>query len=128
MAADEHNLCPWGDLSDFVCGFHPVHHGHDQVEHDNVRPLLLAEINGNPAVRGLAQFPTGFTGQQRADAPAHELMVIDNQYVCHGSRDDRGDIHCAEYREAPSVSDRALMLFACFFPISIRPRPAPYPR
>ena len=70
---------PAGDLAR---RFDTIHSWHQQVHEDDVRPCLLgAQQSGLPGVRFSHHLEATRFGKQRADAFAHDSMIVDDQYA-----------------------------------------------
>ena len=68
-----------GDLGDFTGGGEAVHHGHGDVEDDDVRVQSLRLLNGFAAIGGFsADLDTGTGAEDCAHAYAHSFVIVRN--------------------------------------------------
>lgn len=61
----------------------PIDLGEHQVEHDDIRKVLLEGIDGSPSIMGDEDVETGFLEDLATDI-GHEAVVFSNENAGHG--------------------------------------------
>ena len=72
------------NAADLRSSFEPAHHGHADIENDEVGMEILDLLDAFPAVFGFAtDFQAGLAGEQCADTGADQFVIINNQHAEH---------------------------------------------